>query len=100
MEDFRIKRRSVKLLADIILACKNQERVTVYDADTDTSFEGTARHIVGPNDFMFPDTLTPDCRLRISGAAEVFVPLRRIEDWAYDEQGLWLTVASLVGQPA
>lgn len=68
----------ILLTAEIIKACKGSKRVSVLVDETDVVVEGVARHIVAPDAAYFPRNITMDCRLRVTSAVDVFIPLRDI----------------------
>lgn len=95
--DFKIRRRDIELLADLVRACHEGARTQIYDLATDTTSEGVARRVFAADSAAFPDYITPDCRVLVTltTGLDIFVPINRIEDVTLDGHGLWISVEGL-----
>ena len=76
------------MITKIWALCKDGARVLVFCKDesggdyaTDGDYyevEGVARHIVKKDSIGFADDIDGECRLRVSGTFEYFIPIHQI----------------------
>lgn len=80
---YNLSFKDLRLLWAVFVACRDHRLVQVDyldDRGKPQELRGTARHIVSPTHDGFPDFITPECRLRVSGILEHFITLHDIED--------------------